>query len=90
MFLPNNKLYEKNDGVAMGFPMGCKLANFFLGHLQTVIFEQPSSTHPKMHLRYEDNVLAVFDDDKKCDSLLNIPNTQYKNLQFTIEKSANT
>ena len=36
------------------------------------------------------DVFAVFDDDKKCDSFLNIVNTQHKNLQFTLEKSANT
>ena len=74
----------------MGSLLGCTLANFFLGHLETVIFQQPSSAHPKMYLRYVDNVFAVFDDDKKCDSFLNILNTQHKNLQFTVEKSANT
>ena len=41
-----------------------------------------------MYLRYVDDVFAVFDDDKKCDSFLNILNTQHKNLQFTVEKSA--
>ena len=35
-------------------------------------------------------MFAVFDDDKKCDSFLSILNTQHKNLQFTVEKSANT
>ena len=64
--------------------------NFFLGHLETAIFKQPSSTHPKMYLRYVDDVFAVFDDHKKCDSFLNILNTQHKNLEFTVEKSANT
>ena len=50
MFLCNNKLYKQIDRVAMGFPLGCKLANFFLGHLETVIFKQPSSPHRKMYL----------------------------------------
>ena len=48
MFLYNNKSYKQIDGVAMGSPLGCTLANFFLGHSETVIFKQPSSTHPKM------------------------------------------
>ena len=90
MFLYNNKLYKQIDGVAIGSPLGCTLANFFLGHLETVIFKQPSSTHPKMYLRYVDNVFAVFDDENKCDSFLNILNTQHKNLQFAVEKSAHT
>ena len=51
MFLYNNELYKQIDGVAMGSPLGCTLANFFLGHLETVIFKQPTSTHPKMYLR---------------------------------------
>ena len=90
MFLHNNKLYKQIDRVAVGSPMGCTLANFFLGYLQTVIFKQLSSTHPKMYLCYVDDVFAVFDDDKKFDSFLNILNTQHKNLQFTEEKSAHT
>ena len=43
-----------------------------------------------MYFRYVDDVFAVFDDNKKCDSFLNILNTHHKNLEFTVEKSANT
>ena len=73
----------------MGSLLGCTLANFFLGHLETIIFKQPSSTLRKIYLRYVDDVFAVFDDDKKFDSFLTILNTQHKILQFTVEKSAN-
>ena len=72
MFLYNNKLHKQIDGVVMGSTLGCTLANFLLGHLETVIFKQPFSTHGKMYLHYVDDEFAVFDDDKKCDSLLNI------------------
>ena len=37
-----------------------------------------------------DNVFSVFDDDKKCDSFLNILKTQHKISHFTVEKPANT
>ena len=77
MFLYNKKLYKQIDGVAMGSLLGCTLANFFIGHFEAVIFKQPSSTYPKMYLRYVDDVSAVFDDDKKCNSFLNILNTQH-------------
>ena len=43
-------------------------------------FKQPSSTHPKTYLPCVEDVLAAFNDDKKCDSFLNILNTQHKNL----------
>ena len=74
MFLYSNKLYKQIDGVSMGSPLGCTHANFFLGHLETVVFKQPSSTHPKIYLRFVDDVFAVIDDDKKCDSFLNLRN----------------
>ena len=43
-----------------------------------------------MYLCYMDHVVAVFNDDKKCDYFLNILNTQYKKLSLTVEKSATT
>ena len=89
MFFYNNKLHKQIDGVAMGSFLKCTLANVFFGHLETVISKQPVSTHPKMLIRYVDDVFAAFDDDKKCD-FFNILNTEHKNLQFTEEKSANT
>ena len=90
IFLYNNKLCKQIDGVSMGFPIGCILANFFFGHSEIVIFKQLSSIHPKMYFRYLDDMFAVFDDDKKCDSFFTILNTHHKNLRFTVEKSANT
>ena len=68
----------------------CALANICLGHLEIFIFKQPSSTHSKMYLRYVDDVFAVFNDDKKRDSFINILNTRHKNSQFTVEKFAST
>jgi len=78
MFIYKDKLYKQIDGVAMGSPLGCCLANFFLRHLESVIFKQQSLDHPKIYLRYVDDVFAVFDKDDKCKSFLNVLNNQLK------------
>ena len=59
----SNKLFKQIEGVTMGSPSGCTPANFLFGHLEILIFKQPSSTHPKIYLRYVNDVFAVFDDD---------------------------
>ena len=48
------------------------------------------SCHPKLYVRYIDDVFAVFDDVNACSSFLNILNSQHDNIKFTIEKSTNT
>ena len=48
------------------------------------------SCHPKLYVRYIDDVFAVFDDVNACLSFLNILNSQHDNIKFTIEKSTNT
>jgi len=89
MFIYKNKLYKQIDRVAMGSPLGYTLANLFLRHLESVIFKQQSLDHPKMYLRYVDNVFAIIDNDDKCKSFMNVLNNQHKNLKFTLEKSTN-
>ena len=47
--------------IGMGSPLGCTMANFFLGHLETLIFKDQMPFHPKLYVRYIDDVFAVFD-----------------------------
>ena len=90
MFLFKDELYKQVDGNGMGSPLGCTMANFFLGHLETLIFKDQMSCHPKLYVRYIDDVFAVFDDVNACLSFLNILSSQHDNIKFTIEKSTNT
>ena len=58
-FCHNDKLYKQVDGVAMGNPLGPTLANFFLAHIETTLFDNISSK-PDLYLRYVDDIFAVF------------------------------
>ena len=74
----------------MRSPLGCTLANFFWGHLETLIFKDQMSCHPKLHVRYIYDEFDVFDNVNACSSFLNILYSQHDNIKFAIEKSSNT
>ena len=90
MFLFKDELYKQVDGIALGSPLDCTMANFILGHLETLIFKDLMSYNPKLYVRYIANVFAVFDNVNTCLSFLNILNSQYDNIKFTIKKCTNT
>ena len=85
-----NQLLQRVDGIGMGSPNVCIVDNFFLVHLETLIFKDQMPCHPKLYVRYINYVFAVFDDLNACLSLLNILNNQYDNIKFTIKKSTTT
>ena len=43
MFLFKDELYKQVDDIGMGSPLGCTMANFFVGHLETLIFKNQMS-----------------------------------------------
>ena len=49
MFLYEDKLFQKIDGVAMGSPLGPTLANFFLAKMEKKIMSIGSLNHPLLY-----------------------------------------
>ena len=60
-------LSHQVDGVAMGNPLGPTLANFFLAHLESTMFEGFSGIKPKGYVRYVDDIFCVFKDRLQID-----------------------
>ena len=71
----------------MGSPLESTIANIFLGHLKSSIFDKPAANHSKVFLRYVDDTLAVFHDEDHCTLCVNVLSTQHKDIKFAIEKS---
>ena len=90
LFSYNGKLYRQIDGVTMGNPLGPTLANFFLAHIENQIFSKTDPSHPKLYLRYVDDIFVVFPSETDFMKFLNILNSQHKNLQFTYELGNST
>ena len=74
MFLYNNKLYQQIDGITMGCPLAPTMANFLLGHFETIMLRKQTPDHPKMYVRYMNDIFAVFenDNDNACMSYLEV------------------
>ena len=72
--------------------LGPTLANFFLGHLEKTLFENPDNKDEfsKLYLRYTDDVYAVLQSKSFCSKFLNVLNAQHKDIKFTMEKAINT
>ena len=90
LFLHKDTVYKQINGVMMGSPLGPTVANFFMANLETKLFEETSQTHPKLYLRYVDDIFAVFDDQQSCTQFLDTLNSQHPNIKFTVEKSTGT
>ena len=85
IFMYKDKLYTQVDGVAMGNPLGPTLANFFLAHLESTMFEGFSGIKPKGYVRYVDDIFCVFKDRSQIDPFFQFLNKLHKNLTFTLE-----
>ena len=86
IFMFNGDCYKQVDGLAMGGPLGPSLANFFLAHLEkTKMFQKSLDMHPKLYLRYIDNIFAIFSKDQDYEHFRNCINSPHDNLEFTAE-----
>ena len=88
MFMHNDVWYKQIDGVAMGSPLAPTLANMFLAHIETDLFNNIDRSkhayYPKLFLRYVDDCYALFDSTKHHTKFLNTLNSLHPNLKFTV------
>jgi hypothetical protein len=89
-FMYNGKMYQQVDGVTMGSPLGPTLANFFLAHYESKLLPDHKDFHPKLYLRYVDDIFAVFSQDIDFRQFFDVLNNQHTNLKFTFEIGADT
>ena len=74
----------------MGNPLGPTLANFFMAVMESKIFENSCTDHPRMYIRYVDDIFAVFSSHTDFSKFLNILNRQHPNIRFTYEGNCDT
>ena len=90
MFMHKNKLYQQIDGVSMGSPLGSTIANFFLANMENKILQNNADFHPRLYLRYVDDIICVFNNETSSDRFLDLLNKQHKNIKFTAEHGSET
>ena len=85
-FIFNSKFYNQIDGVAMGSPLAPVLANIFMGFHESKWLNEYNLNKPKFYLRYVDDILAAFDNERDSLNFLDFLNNRHLNIKFTIEK----
>ena len=63
-FLFNGNFYNQIDGVAINSPLAPVLANIFMGYKKTRWQNEYNLSKPKFYLRYVDDILAGFNNEK--------------------------
>ena len=81
---PKGQLFIQIDGVAMGSPLGPLFANFYMGHLEKIVFNRVE--RPILYVRYVDDIFVICQDLNKLDE---IKAALHENsvLNFTVELS---
>ena len=82
----SSKFYNQIDGVAMGSPLASVLANILMGFHESKWLNEYNLNKPKFYLRYDDDILATFDNEQDSLNFLNFKNNRHPNIKFTIEK----
>ncbi|XP_020911960.1 uncharacterized protein LOC110249719 [Exaiptasia diaphana] len=87
LFQFNGNLYEQNDGVAMGSPLGPLLANTFLCYVEEELNNK--NKLPSFYKRYVDDTVVVIKDISEAQKLLTTLNSCHPSIQFTMEIADN-
>ena len=90
MFMHKNKLNQQYDGVCMRSPLGPTIANFFLANMENKLLQNNADFHPKLYLRYVDDIFCVFNNETFSDRFLDLLNKQHKNIKFTVKHGSET
>ena len=90
MFMHKNKLYQEYDGVSMESPLGPTIANFFLADIENKILQNNADFHPKLYLRYVNDIFCVLNNEASSDKFLDLLNKQHKNIEFAVEHGCET
>ena len=64
--------------------------SFFLANLGNKILQNNADFHPKLYLRYVDDIFFVFNNKTSSDRFLDLLNKQHKNIKFTAEHGSET
>ena len=57
---PSGELFQQIDGVAMGSPLGPTFAGFYMGHLESEVFQKMEK--PIIYARYVDDIILMCHD----------------------------
>lgn len=85
-FQYNNNFYKLKQGTSMGHPLSCFVANAFMGHFETTMYN--NNQLPRVWHRYVDDIFAIMKREE-VQPFLELINSQYESIKFTVEFEQN-
>ena len=70
----------------MGNPLAPTLANFFLAHIESVLFSSIKKSYPEFYVRYVDDIFCVFRDGVDWMKFFDNINALHQSRTFTFEE----
>ena len=70
---------------------GISAGTYILGHyMEYKILQNNADFHPKLYLKYVDDIFCSFNNEASFDKFLDLLNKQHKNIKFTVEHGSET
>ena len=70
VFLFNNTLTEKSDGISMGNPLKSVMANIYMIYFESLLQDKSNLIRMKYWFRHVNNDFAIFDDKLDLTTIL--------------------
>ena len=83
LFQFDGKVYEQIDGVAMGSPLGPRMANTFLCSIEEKL--ERDNKLPEFYRRYVDDTFATMKNVPAAEDFLSTLNSCHPSINFTME-----
>ena len=88
-FRYKDKYFYQKDGLAMGSPISCLLAEIYMNHFENTYVFNKNNAHQNniiFYTRYVDDILLIYNGtNRQLENLKTFLNKQNKNIQFTLE-----
>ena len=86
LFLFDGIYYFQTDGVAMGSPLGPRLADVFMNYYEQIwLNECPIEFKPKFYRRYVDDIFVLVESQEHLEKFKEYLNSKHQNIKFTSE-----
>ena len=86
LFIFDDTYYHQIDGVAMGSPLGPRLANVFMNYYEQIWLDDcPIDIKPKFYRRYVDDIFVLSESQEQLEKFKDYLNSKHENINFTSE-----
>ena len=66
----DGRMYIQKDGVSMGSPLGVLFANFYMSHVENIVFVKKPNLKPNIFCRYVDDYFLLLNSPETLNQII--------------------